>query len=65
MFEVKGKNKVSVIFDQLAEELRSQYRLGYTPDEKTAAEGYHRIELTVPRQKNDFVQTREGYYTGN
>jgi VWFA-related protein len=65
MFEVKGKNKVAVIYDQIAEELRSQYRLGYTPDQQTAAEGYHRIELTLPKQKNWSVQTREGYYTGS
>jgi VWFA-related protein len=65
MFEVKGKEKIDVIYDQIAEELRSQYRLGYTPDADTSAEGYHRVTLTVPKQNKLYIQTREGYYTGN
>jgi VWFA-related protein len=65
MFEVSGKQTFSTIYAQIAEELRSQYRLGYTPDAATAAEGFHRVELTVPKDKKLIVQTRDGYYTGN
>ncbi len=64
LFEVKGKEKVSDIYNQIAEELRSQYRLGYTPDATIAGDGYHRIDLAIPSQKNDRIQTRDGYYTG-
>jgi VWFA-related protein len=65
MFEVSGKQTFSTIYTQIAEELRSQYRLGYTPDTATAAGGFHRVELTVPKDKKLIVQTRDGYYTGN
>ncbi len=64
LFEVKGKEKVADIYNQIAEELRSQYRLGYTPDATIAGDGYHRIDLAIPSQKNDRIQTRDGYYTG-
>ncbi|RXH57641.1 VWA domain-containing protein [Granulicella sibirica] len=64
LFEVTKKQTVDQIYTQIAEELRSQYRLGYTPDEATAADGYHQVDLTVPNQKNLNVQTRDGYYTG-
>ncbi len=64
MFEVKGKEKVADIYNQIAEELRSQYRLGYTPDATIAGDGYHRVDLEVPGQKNLMIQTRDGYYTG-
>jgi len=65
LFEVKGgKEKVIDIYNQIAEELRSQYRLGYTPDATIAGDGYHQIDLKIPAQKNLKIQTRDGYYTG-
>lgn len=64
MFEVTSKENFAAIYTQIAEELRSQYRLGYVPDAATAAEGFHRVDLTVPRDKKLFVQTRDGYYSG-
>ncbi len=65
MFEVSGKQTFATIYMQIAEELRSQYRLGYTPDAASAAEGFHRIALTVQNDKKLFVQTRDGYYGGS
>ena len=65
LFEVKGgKDKVIDIYNQIAEELRSQYRLGYTPDAAITGDGYHQIDLKIPAQKNLKIQTRDGYYTG-
>jgi VWFA-related protein len=65
LFEVKGgKEKVIDIYNQIAEELRSQYRLGYTPDATIVGDGYHQIDLRIPAQKNLKIQTRDGYYTG-
>ncbi|HEY6375860.1 MAG TPA: VWA domain-containing protein [Edaphobacter sp.] len=63
LFEVSKKQSVAQIYTEIAEELRAQYRLGYTPDQTTAADGYHRIDLTTHR-KDLVVQTRDGYYTG-
>jgi len=63
LFEVSKKQTVAQIYTQIAEELRAQYRLGYTPDQATAADGYHQIDLATHR-KDLVVQTRDGYYTG-
>ena len=63
VFEAKKNQDIAKIYDQIAEELRAQYRLGYTPSQDAASTGYHQIDLTV-KQKDLFVQTREGYYTG-
>ncbi|HEX3987020.1 MAG TPA: VWA domain-containing protein [Acidobacteriaceae bacterium] len=65
MFEVSGKQTFSAIYTQIAEELRSQYRLGYTPDAATGTEGFHHVDLTVPGNKKLIVQTRDGYYSGS
>ncbi len=63
MFEVSKKQTFAQIYTQIAEELRSQYRLGYTPDQETAADGYHQVDLST-HKKDLYVQTREGYYSG-
>ena len=65
MFEVSKKQDLAFIYNQISEELRSQYRLGYTPDTATASDGYHQVDLTIPKQNKLQVQTRDGYYTGN
>jgi VWFA-related protein len=67
MFEVSKKQDFDNIYKQIEEELRAQYRLGYTPDKDTASDGYHEIDLAMRdqnKQKNYNVQTRYGYYTG-
>ena len=64
MFEVSPKQTFAAIYTQIGEELRSQYRLGYVPDASAASVGFHRIELTLPKNKRLFVQTRAGYYLG-
>ena len=64
LFEVKGKQTVATIYTQIGEELRTQYRLGYSPSAADAEEGYHKIAVTVPQEAKDRVQVRDGYYTG-
>jgi VWFA-related protein len=61
-FEAKKKDSVDDIYAQIAEELRTQFMLGYTPPKDQTA-GYHSIHLTA-RNKDLAVQTREGYYSG-
>jgi VWFA-related protein len=63
LFEVKRSQTVAQIYNQIAEELRAQYRLGYTPTQDAATSGYHQIDLSL-HQKGLLVQTRDGYYTG-
>lgn len=66
MFEVSKKQPVADIYAEIGKELRSQYRLGYTPDKDASEDGYHKIDLalTSPDRKKFTVQTRDGYYTG-
>jgi hypothetical protein len=66
VFEVSGRNTVAEIYRQIGEELRAQYRLGYTPDKDTASEGFHRIKLSLANASpKDFsIETPDGYYTG-
>jgi len=61
LYEVSKKQAIDQIYDSIAEELRTQYSLGYTPDKRNLQAGYHKIQLTVKR-KDLSVQTREGYY---
>ena len=61
-FEAKKKDSVDDVYAQIAEELRTQFMLGYTPP-KDQTSGYHSIHLTT-KKKDLKVQTREGYYSG-
>ena len=58
-FEVTKKLPLEKIYEQIEEELRSQYSLGYTSDQKDA--GYRKIKVTA-KGKGLVVQAREGYY---
>ncbi|MGP8226902.1 MAG: VWA domain-containing protein [Terracidiphilus sp.] len=60
-FEAKSKDKLDEIYAQIAEELRGQYLLTYTPDKVDTEGGFHKIALKA--DKDDLtVVTREGYY---
>jgi VWFA-related protein len=62
-YEAKKKENFDDIYKQIADELRQQYMLGYTPDSASQGDGFHRIALTT-KKKDLFVQTRAGYYSG-
>jgi len=60
-FEAKKKDNLEEIYGQIAEELRGQYLLTYTPDTVDKEGGFHKIALKA--SKDDLqVVTREGYY---
>ena len=61
LFEVSKKQPIDQIYASIAEELRNQYSLGYTPGPDVAP-GYHKIHLAT-KQKDMTVQTRDGYYS--
>jgi VWFA-related protein len=67
LFEVSKKETFADIYKQISDELRAQYRLGYSPDKETASDGYHRIVLSLTKSspRDLFIQTRDGYYSGN
>jgi VWFA-related protein len=60
-FEARKKDSLEEIYGQIAEELRGQFLLTYTPDMVDKEGGYHKIALKA--NKDDLtVATREGYY---
>jgi VWFA-related protein len=60
-FEAKKKDNLDEIYGQIAEELRGQYLLTYTPDKADTEGGFHKIALKA--SKDDLiVVTREGYF---
>ncbi len=61
-FETKKKEDLEQIYNEIADELRNQYVLTYTPDQKINEDEFHKIVLKA--KKDDLaVATREGYYT--
>jgi len=69
VFEVSKKLSVEQIYAQIAEELRTQYLIGFTPDASAAKGGYHQLDLRMTGayadQQKDHrvdVQARDGYY---
>jgi len=67
VFEVSKKQSVDDIYKEIGDELRAQYRVGFTPTGDAAKEKYHQINLALTgdegKKKMD-VQTRDGYYMG-
>lgn len=61
-FEISRKDSVEDAYASIADELRTQFVLGYTPP-KDQSSGYHTIHLTT-KDKDQIVQAREGYFTG-
>jgi Ca-activated chloride channel family protein len=60
-FVVSNENNFKKIFDQIAQELRSQYSLGYVSS-NTARDGkYRQIKITA-RESGYNVKSRRGYY---
>jgi len=51
--------KLEDAFNQIQDELRTQYLLSYTPTNKKADGTYRKIDLNCGKLK---VQTRKGYY---
>ena len=61
VIEVGNKqDKLRAAFDQIQNELRSQYNIGYSPTDTKLDGSYRKIQIKV---KNDYkVQARQGYY---
>jgi VWFA-related protein len=60
-FEAKKKDNLDEIYSQIAEELRGQYLMTYTPDKADTDGGFHKIALKASNG-DLIVVTREGYY---
>lgn len=60
-FEVSSARSIAAIYEQLEEELRSQYSIGYTSDKSSDRSEYRKIHLAA--KPGLLVVTRDGYYT--
>ena len=62
VIEVGNKiDKLRQAFDQIAQELRSQYNIGYTPTNAVRDGSFRKVEIK-PKQTDYKVQARSGYY---
>ena len=61
LFRVDKKNPLNKIFDQIQEEMRSQYSIGYTPANATRDGSFRRLDVKTNR-KDLKTQNRKGYY---
>jgi Ca-activated chloride channel family protein len=60
-FSVNSENGFAKVFEQIAQELRSQYSLGYYST-NVARDGRFRQIKIVPRESSYTVKARKGYY---
>jgi len=58
---VRSERNLQQAFDEISEELRSQYTLGYTPTNKSRDGGYRKIKVEM-KSKDYSALTRRGYY---
>jgi len=61
MIIVRNERNLEQAFDQISEELRSQYTIGYTPTNKKHDGSYRKIRVEM-KNKDYSVLTRRGYY---
>jgi VWFA-related protein len=60
-YEAKKKDNLEDIYNQIAQDLRGQYLLTYTPDQVDNDGSYHKVALTA-KKEGLVVVTREGYF---
>ena len=61
VFTVSHTMSLRDIFAQIADDLRLQYELGYTPPPDTQPNSYHKLELKA-KDKKLTVQARKGFF---
>jgi VWFA-related protein len=61
MIVVRNEKNLEQAFDEISEELRSQYTIGYSPSNKAHDGAYRKIRVEM-KNKDYSVLTRRGYY---
>ena len=61
VFTVTPKTPLDLVYTQIADDMRLQYQIGYTPPDSPPGT-YHRIELKS-KVKHVSVRARQGYYS--
>jgi VWFA-related protein len=62
-YEAKHTSDLEPIYKLIADEIKGQYLLTFTPDKPDEDGGFHKVALTVTN-KDWSVATRSGYYAG-
>jgi VWFA-related protein len=68
VFEVSRNLPIDAIYKQISDELHAQYRIGFTPQGRAAADGFHQIDLSLKdpeKNKKLDIQVRSGYFAGD
>jgi VWFA-related protein len=60
-YEVNRGNTLQKVFDELQQEMRTQYAIGYTPTNPTRNGNYRKLEIRT-KNRDYKVQSRKGYY---
>src|SRR5580704_16412008 len=61
MIVVRSEKNLEAAFDEISEELRSQYTIGYVPSNKAKDGSYRKIKMDM-KDKEYSALTRRGYY---
>jgi VWFA-related protein len=61
VYEVDRRHTLNNVFDELQQEMRSQYAIGYTPTNPTKDGSYRKLEIKL-KDKDLKLQARKGYY---
>lgn len=61
MIAVRSEKNLEQAFDQISEELRNQYTVGYVPTNKTRNGAYRKVKIEM-KNKEFSALTRRGYY---
>jgi VWFA-related protein len=61
-FFPKFARELPAIYTAIAQELASQYELGYTPVQSASDGTFRRVAVRVPASTNACARTRSGYY---
>ncbi|MCC7154624.1 MAG: VWA domain-containing protein [Bryobacterales bacterium] len=61
MFRVDRRYSLEQIYNEIQQELRSQYAIGYTPTHPSRDGGFRKVEIRA-KSKDLKVQARRGYY---
>jgi len=59
--EVSSEKRLNEAFDQISEELRSQYTIGYYPTNTAKNGQFRKVRVETPGKENKIL-TRKGYY---
>ncbi len=61
VYEVDRRHTLNNVFEELQQEMRSQYAIGYTPSNPNKDGSYRKIDIKL-KDKDLKIQARKGYY---